>query len=1570
MDLIDEKRFIGLNSDDENRNMPPGDYRQALNTRIAVTEGASGGSIENIKGTRDTNVEFTSNSQYSVIGSYERRDGTVLYFVQSNNSDDHRVIKYDPNSSVVGDSEILLQNDPGGSTDILNFDIQKLITGVDMVGDDLFWTDNNNAVRHLNVAKASRYNKALQIEIVFGVPESGSNTVFANGDTYSVDFFNYLGVSQTGGPVLILTASGAYEDDIEAGVTAFVTAFNSNSSVNTLYSAEACGKSVILTELGVPDCQNWYGVGPTASVTTTSSAPVSWYYTNVYPMEINDQIISLIKYPPRCAPTVSYVKDGTREGNYVKESVFQFQYRYVYDGNFKSAWSPMSDVAMQLAACYDSYDYNAIEVDFSDDVLSDRYTMNEIVRVDVGVREHNTGDLRLIKSIPRNEIGLHKAFIYFYNDQDYPIVDTVEATKLYDSVPIRSRSLISTLQNNNADQRLMLGGNLEGYDNVCINASMQGSLVGLNDCAGTYTLNFSLQIYNELTGNMTAVHHHDSNAYPTFGGIRPSGDYVNGVGDDYQQWLPEGGFVGYLAGTDYFAISTQDEDASVSAYTDSTANIYDSSTSGLRNDIESAITTGTLRQRFTIPNVKPGRYVIRIASHWCSFGDKLGKGPEYDLNNGRRYQTTSSYVYQVTPNGGSTVDGFEIIVNLPHISSGSTATVNAGEFKLQDLTYPTTGSSSDAAQVYVIDADGSNEFEDLLVGTRMEKRVVNLYESGVFITDKETDHNGFFFYSKIGLSVSLRAGVEDQAGNDTISSRYSFYYQGGLLEISDGTATKTKDLVTTGTNGLNEGVIWNENQGFRNTYATFITGQVLDTTTSNPVQGVNVVVSGVGRVSKTDNKGEYRILAYTDGATTALNGSINYSNESLCCMEFTTSQQTLALTGLGTTYTFDDVYTAANLTPSVASTSIIDIRRYKRGDRIQFGIVYYDEANRSGFVNTSDKMIVDIPWWDDTGNDSAYTISWFISHQPPEWATHYQIVRTKGQIYQDYRQFAVSNVRYVSDYDQATDTPNYVSFGDQMQEVHLSLDSIIQYAEDNAGSRLSYQYVEGDRVRLIRDHEGNYYSSLYDYPIMSQRGGDLVIGVSNDIPELEDGVWIEVYTPRATTDTRLFYEIGECYEVVNPGESNRSHEGPVLNQTPGTLPAAGTLFLGNTYLRKRRMYGEEGAHWEALVEDPSRSDFFLSNDEGIGRVNTVNPDAKQLDRRSHIRFSNPYSYDGNTNKLNQFEALNGTNFPTEYGNLEKLIWAQNVMLALFNTEVVAVYVNETVISDASGSQNLLAIGDKVLGYWRQLAGGSGTYHPESVVEADGKVFWYDLRRSQVSRYGGNGVVPISDVKMRKYFRDRSAYMDQSVSGSPALGGFDKRFQEYVLTMVYDDVLSPDTIVWSEAAGRWVGNVSYVAEYYCRTDGDRFLSFNDGKPYLMNEGLEYGNFYGSRNDQQITIVGNSEPGVEKSYMSLALHGNFDNASLGLWRAVIVVKRSQTGINQDSELVPADFAHKNNEWRAPFLRDINTPGVTNPLLNGDRLKGKSIEIQLINSNYDFVILQTVLILSRIDSLSIPK
>jgi len=136
-----------MNKDYDERLIPPGQYIDALNIRIGSTELDSVGAIENTKGnTKLTDINFNGTPLINptCIGAYE--DGsneTIYWFVCSDNVD--MVLSYNTNNFIITYHVI--------STSVLNFDRKYLINGINKVDDLLFWTDNLNAPRKINVTR-------------------------------------------------------------------------------------------------------------------------------------------------------------------------------------------------------------------------------------------------------------------------------------------------------------------------------------------------------------------------------------------------------------------------------------------------------------------------------------------------------------------------------------------------------------------------------------------------------------------------------------------------------------------------------------------------------------------------------------------------------------------------------------------------------------------------------------------------------------------------------------------------------------------------------------------------------------------------------------------------------------------------------------------------------------------------------------------------------------------------------------------------------------------------------------------------------------------------------------------------------------------------------------------------------------------------------------------------------------------------------------------------------------------------------------------------------------------------
>jgi len=141
-----------MNTDIDERLLPKGQYPDAVNIRVANTEGSDVGAIENVKGNEKLTDLGLTNAE--TIGSFA--DGAaqkVYWFVASDTRD--LVVEYDTQTT---DINILLDStNPDG---VLNFSKDYLITGVvkiingDSDRDLLIWTDDLNPPRVINIKRA------------------------------------------------------------------------------------------------------------------------------------------------------------------------------------------------------------------------------------------------------------------------------------------------------------------------------------------------------------------------------------------------------------------------------------------------------------------------------------------------------------------------------------------------------------------------------------------------------------------------------------------------------------------------------------------------------------------------------------------------------------------------------------------------------------------------------------------------------------------------------------------------------------------------------------------------------------------------------------------------------------------------------------------------------------------------------------------------------------------------------------------------------------------------------------------------------------------------------------------------------------------------------------------------------------------------------------------------------------------------------------------------------------------------------------------------------------------------
>ena len=589
---------------------------------------------------------------------------------------------------------------------------------------------------------------------------------------------------------------------------------------------------------------------------------------------------------------------------------------------------------------------------------------------------------------------------------------------------------------------------------------------------------------------------------------------------------------------------------------------------------------------------------------------------------------------------------------------------------------------------------------------------------------------------------------------------------------------------------------------------------------------------------------------------------------------------------------------------------------YKTNSRYQFGIVYYDEFNRSTYVQTNDQCIVATSSW---GATSGYSpqINWQIHHNAPSGFTTYQWVRSENLTHKNFI-YAV-----------ATSSSGFGN-GKYLQ---LNINSLSAYNVDNPDSILGYSYTPGDRCTVHRGSNGSWVTG-YDVQVAdySVSGNNLIIQNGGAISVSASGTLIEIYTPKVranTTQQQFFYEFGEVYSC-----------------TGGVHAVTSGIFSEGDIYTKNRVYavpsgGQNTSDWP--LEDPNFSDFYVSNYSSNGRVNVFAPQAKQLNLPTDIRFSDTYVPNTNINGLTRFYGDAYETYDRNNGSIQKLAVKDNYLVTFQELKTGYIPIAQSIIEDqGTGSQANVAISNKLLNKIRYYAGdyGIGT-HPESFARFAGTLYFADPNRGEIIKLT-QGLQPISMLGMDSYFANKLSAANISTNAK-VIGSYDPRNDEYIIAFKFVSGGTNETIAFNEMINRWTTFYSFIPDcggYIF----NQYFTYQNGRMYTHNTNSTYNSFYGSTYPSVVQLTYNQSPMLIKSFIGVIQQGN------SVWSAGDIT----TNLSQHSSLIAGDFAKKEGVWFASLLRDDTSTG---GLLNGDNLKGNWIKLRLANAATDKIDLLSV-------------
>jgi hypothetical protein len=151
-----------MNKIADQRVLPDGEYANAMNVRMGSTENSELGALENTKGNLPlTSLIYTNGTALSAnakcIGAIEdSARETIYWFVHDPNftvgatGKLDLIVSYNVSTKILTYNVISI-NDGTGTKTTLNFNPAYLITGVNILDDLLFFTDDYNAPRYINI---------------------------------------------------------------------------------------------------------------------------------------------------------------------------------------------------------------------------------------------------------------------------------------------------------------------------------------------------------------------------------------------------------------------------------------------------------------------------------------------------------------------------------------------------------------------------------------------------------------------------------------------------------------------------------------------------------------------------------------------------------------------------------------------------------------------------------------------------------------------------------------------------------------------------------------------------------------------------------------------------------------------------------------------------------------------------------------------------------------------------------------------------------------------------------------------------------------------------------------------------------------------------------------------------------------------------------------------------------------------------------------------------------------------------------------------------------------------------
>jgi hypothetical protein len=323
--------FLGsrMNKDVDDRLLPSNEYRDAINISVSESEDSDVGAVENVIGTAEA-AAYTGIPNAKVIGSIadEKNDNIYLFFTNFTDGSGTALDLRPVDTASDKTCAIVVYNTFGSTfTELvkgsfLNFSTTHEIFGLNLIENLLFWTDNRNQPRKINVdtalASGTYYTSEDHISVAKYAPFRPINLykeTSQNPSVYETTMKDVVSLSKIDGKTGI----------VKANVT------NSSSvTITQSYGFDFAQNDII--SFGEDSGATEYTV---TSFTASSGLLV-----------FSGGTVTLVKGTPIVNKrNTNFIKNYSGDPKFLEDKFVRFSYRFKFDDNEYSIIAPFTQAA-------------------------------------------------------------------------------------------------------------------------------------------------------------------------------------------------------------------------------------------------------------------------------------------------------------------------------------------------------------------------------------------------------------------------------------------------------------------------------------------------------------------------------------------------------------------------------------------------------------------------------------------------------------------------------------------------------------------------------------------------------------------------------------------------------------------------------------------------------------------------------------------------------------------------------------------------------------------------------------------------------------------------------------------------------------------------------------------------------------------------------------------------------------------------------------------------------------------------------------------------------------------------